>query len=100
MMDEALIKCIEFEYACLFLQSLRMEANTANINEILDRHPLSACVVQTQGWDNIADMVDSLMIYPYRSGRGTQNFYNYLRERLFGYKSFAGTDSGLGTNNG
>ena len=66
MMDEGLVKGIEFEYACRFLQSLNMEANQTNIGAILETHPFSECEIQTQGWDNIADMVDLIMIYPYR----------------------------------
>lgn len=87
LMDDGLVKSIEFEYACRFLQSLNMEANQTNINAILQRHPLSKCEIQTQGWDNLADMVDLIMIYPYRDGRKTKNFHNYLKEKLFGRRN-------------
>ena len=101
MMDESLVKCIEFEYACQFLQCLNMEANQVNINVILEKHPLSHCEIQTQGWDNIAEMVDNLSIYPYREGRHAKNFYNHLREKLFGWKSsgLIDNDSNSGKEN-
>ena len=87
LMDEGLVKCIEYEYACRFLQSLNMDANPANVSAILDKHPFSECEIETQGWDNIGDMVDLIIIYPYRKGRKSRNFQNYLREKLFGWRN-------------
>ena len=98
MMDEGLVKGIVFVYACRFLQSLNMEANQTNIGAILETHPFSECEIQTQGWDNIADMVDLIMIYPYRQGRKVRNFNNYLREKLFGRKTAMDEDSDDGSN--
>ena len=64
-----------------------MDSNPANVSAILEKHPFSECEIETQGWDNIGEMVDLITIYPYRKIKKTRNFQSYLREKLFGWRS-------------
>ena len=43
-----------------------MDATVSNTTAILKKHPLAGCEIQTSGWDNATDMVDTLFIYPHR----------------------------------
>ena len=82
LLNESLVKSIEFEYACRYLESLQLEANPTNITAILQKHPLSECEIQTGGWDNFTDMVDTVYVYPHRKGKHANNFANYLRDKI------------------
>lgn len=82
-LTEEIIKTLEYEYASRYLESLKLQPTPANIKTIIDKHPLSGCEIQTTGWDNITDMVDTVMVYPHRTGKNARNFNRFIRDKLF-----------------
>ena len=82
LFDGNLIKSIEFEYACRYLEFLNLETNPQNIRMILKKHPLSSCKIQTMGWDNLTEMVETVFIYPHRLGNHSIDFKTYLKDLL------------------
>ena len=54
------------------------------MKSILSKHPLNQCEIQTSGWDNVTEMVDTLIIYPFKKNKlREQTFESYLKEKLF-----------------
>ena len=58
------------------------------MKNILSQHPLNQCEIQASGWDNVTEMVDTLIIYPFRKNKLIdQTFESYLKEKLFNSSS-------------
>ena len=54
------------------------------MKSILSKHPLNQGEIQTSGWDNVTEMVDTLIIYPFKKNKlREQTFESYLKEKLF-----------------
>ena len=54
---------------------------------ILSKHPLSDCKVQTLGWDNLTEMVETVYIYPHKEGNHTYDFKTYLKDQILSTNS-------------
>lgn len=54
------------------------------MKNVLNKYPLNKCEIQSSGWDNVTEMVDTLIIFPFRRNKlKGQSFESYLKEKLF-----------------
>lgn len=67
---EAIMHAVEMDYARQYLDSMCVQPTDANLRSLLQRHPLHTCELQSSGWDNIAEMVDTIVVYPSGMGGG------------------------------
>ena len=77
-LDEDFIKVIQNEYAVRYLESLGLTATQANIDNVLEKAPLSSCEF-APGWNNSGWLADSIIIYPNRSKK---NSFDNCREQI------------------
>jgi hypothetical protein len=66
---EGFIKCLEYEYITQYLQNLNLSSTNKNMKNILQKYPLNKCEIQSSGWDNVTEMVDTLIIYPFKRNK-------------------------------
>ena len=79
-MDESFIRTVEMDYAVQYLSKMGMNPTQANVSDLLKKFPLSSCEIQTSGWDNTRDTVDTITIYPHRHKKMTfEKKYNKMK---------------------
>lgn len=64
MMVVNMIKQIENEYAQQYLEHLGVGGTEQNVLSLISEQPLSACEIQTSGWDNLTEMIDTVVVTP------------------------------------
>lgn len=63
---------------------MNLSSTNKNLKNVLNKYPLNKCEIQSSGWDNVTEMVDTLIIFPFRRNKlKGQSFESYLKEKLF-----------------
>jgi hypothetical protein len=80
LLNEGFIKTVEMDYAVQYLNKMGMDPTQRNVGDLLARFPLSSCEINTSGWDNTRDTVDTITIYPHKFKKMTfEKHYNMIK---------------------
>ena len=77
-LDEDFIKVIQHEYAVRYLECLGLAATQANIDNVLEKAPLSSCEF-TAGWNNSGWLADSIMVCP---SKAKKKSFDHCRDQM------------------
>ena len=57
--------------------------NQSNIDFFLENNPIQSCEVQSNGWDTMSEMVDTIIVTMTGKTQKKAKFYESFKEKLF-----------------